>query len=106
MKRMLRISLIGLLALGMLTSCAKSEKLSGVWTSEDNLLYPVLEFKGESTVVIQTILGPFCYGYERDGEFIRIRTDQSNLLFELEGKDRLVGTGWAEGVWIKENKTK
>lgn len=91
-----------MLALGMLSSCAKSGKLSGVWTSEDNPLYPVLEFKGESTVVIQTIFGSFCYGYEWDGEFIRVRTDQSDLLFELEGKDRLVGTGWAEGVWIKE----
>lgn len=81
----------------------KSEiKLAGIWNSKDNPLYPTLEFKGKSTVVIKTIMGPFATSYERDEEFIRVRTDQSDLLFEVISADSIVGSGYAKGVWIKE----
>ncbi|MBD5243305.1 MAG: hypothetical protein HDS60_04385 [Barnesiella sp.] len=76
--------------------------INGKWESKDNPLYPILEFKGKSTVLITTILGQLAFGYERDEEFIRIRTDQSDLLFEIVAEDSIVGSGFAKGVWIKE----
>ena len=76
--------------------------VNGKWESKDNPLYPVLEFKGKSTVVINTILGSFASSYERDEEFIRVRTDKSDLLFEIVNEDSLIGSGFAKGVWIKE----
>lgn len=83
----------------------KSEiKLSGTWNSKDNPFYPVLEFKGKSTVVIKTVMGPYVTSYERDEEFIRVRTDQSDLLFEVISEDSIIGSGYAKGLWIK-NKT-
>ena len=76
--------------------------INGKWESKDNPLYPILEFKGKSTVVIKTIMGPFASGYERDEEFIRVRTDKSDLLFEIVSEDSIIGSGFAKGVWIKE----
>lgn len=81
----------------------KSEiKLAGKWTSKDNSLYPILEFKGKSTVVIKTMFGPFATSYERDEEFIRVQTDKSDLLFEVISEDSIVGSGFANGLWVKE----
>lgn len=83
---------------------AKSEvNLSGRWRSKDNKLYPVIEFKGKSTVVISTFLGIFPSSYERDEEYIRVRTDKSDLLFEVVSEDSIVGSGYAKGVWLREN---
>lgn len=76
--------------------------INGKWESKDNPLYPILEFKGKSTVVIKTIMGPFASSYERDEEFIRVRTDKSDLLFEIVAEDSIIGSGFAKGVWIKE----
>lgn len=81
----------------------KSEiDLAGIWKSKDNPFYPILEFKGKSTVLIKTIMGPFATSYERDEEFIRVRTDQSDLLFEVISEDSIIGSGYAEGLWVKE----
>ncbi len=76
--------------------------INGKWESKDNPLYPILEFKGKSTVVIKTIMGPFASGYERDEEFIRVRTDKSDLLFEIVSEDSIIGSGFSKGIWIKE----
>lgn len=75
--------------------------LAGTWTSKDNGLYPVLEFKGKSTVILNTILGSFATSYERDEEFVRLRTDQSDLLFEVVSNDSIVGFGFAKGIWVR-----
>jgi len=75
--------------------------LKGKWESKDNPLYPILEFKGKSTVVIKTIMGSFASSYERDEEFIRVRTDKSDLLFEIVSEDSIKGSGFAKGIWIK-----
>lgn len=76
--------------------------INGKWESKDNPLYPVLEFKGKSTIVINTILGPLASSYERDEEFIRVRTDKSDLLFETVSEDSIIGHGFAKGIWIKD----
>ena len=75
--------------------------IKGRWESKDNPLYPILEFKGKSTVMVGTILFPLATSYERDEEFIRINTDQSDLLFELVSQDTIVGSGFATGTWIR-----
>ena len=76
--------------------------LKGKWESKDNALYPIIEFKGKSTFVTYTILGSYVSSYERDEEFIRIKTDQSDLLFEVVSEDSIIGTGFAKGVWIRK----
>jgi len=76
--------------------------IKGKWESKNNPFYPILEFKGKSTVVITTIMGPFATSYERDEEFIRVRTDKSDLLFEVISNDSIVGSGFAKGTWIKD----
>ncbi|MDE6225704.1 MAG: hypothetical protein K2M25_06165 [Muribaculaceae bacterium] len=76
--------------------------IKGKWESKDNPLYPVLEFKGKSSVLIGTILGPIATSYERDEEFIRIKADNSDLLLELVSEDSIVGSGWANGLWVKQ----
>lgn len=76
--------------------------INGKWISKDNFLYPILEFKGKSTVVIKTVMGIFASSYERDEEFLRIRTDKSDLLFEIVNEDSIIGSGFAKGIWIKE----
>ena len=75
--------------------------INGKWESKDNPLYPILEFKGKSTIVIKTIMGPFASSYERDEEFIRVRTDKSDLLFEIVSEDSIKGSNFAKGIWIK-----
>ena len=47
-------------------------------------------------------MGPFASSYERDEEFIRVRTDKSDLLFEIVNEDSIIGSGFANGLWIKE----
>ena len=48
------------------------------------------------------MMGSFASSYERDEEFIRIKTDKSDLLFEVVNEDSIIGSGYAKGVWIKE----
>lgn len=91
----------------LMTSCGnKSEvSLSGRWRSHDNKLFPVLEFKEKSTIVISTFLGDIPRSYERDGAFIRVLDDTSNLFFEIVSKDSIIGHDllFVSGVWVREN---
>lgn len=72
----------------------------------DNILffYRSLTFRGKSTVVIKdAIFGmTFSTSYERDENFIRIKTDKSDLLLEIVDGNTLVGEGFAEGNYIKK----
>ncbi len=78
--------------------------LSGTYISEDNLLYRSLTFKGKSTVVItDAFIGmEFPTSYVRDENFIRIKTDLSDLLLELSAPDTLVGEGFIKGCYVKK----
>ncbi len=80
-----------------------SNTLSGTYTSDDNPFYKSLVFKGKSTVVIKTIFGiDFPTSYERDENFIRIKTDKSDLLLEIKDAKTLVGEGFAKGTFVKK----
>jgi lipoprotein len=80
----------------------KEQVLEGTYVSNDGL-YKSFTFKGSSTVVIKdNIFGfDFASSYERDGNLIRIRTDQSDLLLEIVTPDSLVGEGFAKGSFKK-----
>ena len=76
----------------------------GTFITEDNHLYKSLTFKGKKTVVIRDAIWGMDYAteYEKDEEFLRIKTDKSDLLLEIISEDTLKGEGWAEGLYIKQ----
>ena len=76
----------------------------GTFVAQDNSLYKSLTFKGKKTVVIRdAIFGmDFPSEYEKDEEFLLVKTDKSDLLFEIISKDTIKGEGFAEGLYIKK----
>lgn len=79
--------------------------LQGTYVSKNNALYKKLIFRGKKTVtIVDAIFGfPFATSYELDENYIRVRTDQSDLLFEIKDNKTLVGEGWAAGTYVKSN---
>ena len=75
----------------------------GTFIAKDNPYYKSLTFKGKKTVVIHdAIFGmDFPSEYEKDEEFLRVKTDKSDLLFEIISEDTIKGEGFAEGLYIK-----
>ena len=71
----------------------------------DNTFYRKLIFRGKNTVtIIDAIFGlPFSTSYEVDENYIRIRTDKSDLLFEIKDGKTLIGEGFATGKFTKIN---
>ncbi len=88
---------------GMNKKSPKDIQPEGTFVSEDNPLYKSLTFKGRKTVVIQDgIIGmDFVTEYDKDEEFLRVKTDKSDLLFEIITEDTLKGEGFADGLYIK-----
>ena len=77
--------------------------LQGTYISKDCAFYKKLIFKGKRTVtIVDAIFGfPFATSYELDEDIVKISTDQSDLLFEIEDSKTLVGEGFARGTFIK-----
>lgn len=101
-KSFLLIMLVGIVSCKDMNPFKKEFVLDGTYIS-DKALYKSFTFKGNSTVVIKDgIFGfDFASSYERDGNLIRIRTDQSDLLLEIVTPDSLVGEGFAKGSFKK-----
>ena len=78
--------------------------LQGTYVSKRNPFYRKLVFKGKSTVVIVDALLGFSFpsSYVVDEDYIRIRTDKSDLLLRIKDNHTLVGEGFAEGVFKKQ----
>lgn len=76
----------------------------GTFVAKDNKLYKSLTFKGKRTVVIHdAIFGmDFPSEYDKDEEFLRVKTDKSDLLFEIISEDTIKGEGFAKGLYIKK----
>ncbi|MBR4924658.1 MAG: hypothetical protein IKZ61_02805 [Prevotella sp.] len=76
----------------------------GTFVLQGNGFYKSLTFKGKKTVVIHDdIFGMnFPSEYEKDEEFLRVKTDKSDLLFEIISEDTLKGEGFAKGLYIKK----
>lgn len=77
--------------------------LQGTYVSDDCTFYKKLKFKGKRTVtIIDALWGfPFATSYELDEDLIKIKTDRSDLLFEIKDSQTLIGEGFAEGTFIK-----
>ena len=79
--------------------------LQGTYVSRDCAFYRKLIFRGKRTVtIVDAIFGfSFTSGYELDEDIIRIRTDKSDLLFEIKDSKTLIGDGFAKGTFRKSN---
>lgn len=84
-------------------SIFKYSRLKGTYVSYDNKFYKKLIFKGKTTVVIVDAIFGFSFptSYVLDENFIRIRTDQSDLLLEIKDNKTLIGEGFASGQFTK-----
>lgn len=79
--------------------------LQGTFVSRDCAFYRKLVFRGKRTVtIVDAIFGlSFASSYELDENIIRIRTDKSDLLFEIKDSQTLIGEGFARGTFRKSN---
>lgn len=77
--------------------------LQGTYESDDCVFYKKLIFKGKRTVtIIDGLFGlPFATSYEIDENLIKIKTDKSDLLFEMKDGQTLIGEGFAKGTFKK-----
>jgi hypothetical protein len=71
--------------------------LRGTYRSKTGL-YKEIEIKGASTIVIS---GFFATSYVVDENYIRVKTDKSDLLFKIKTDNTLVGEGYAAGIYKK-----
>ncbi|MEE4196565.1 MAG: hypothetical protein V2I54_02885 [Bacteroidales bacterium] len=80
-------------------------RLQGTFISNDNPYYRKLIFKGKTTVtIIDAILGMnYTTSYVLDENYIRIKTDQSDLLLEIKDNKTLIGEGYASGTFVKKD---
>lgn len=78
--------------------------LQGTYISNSSI-YKKLIFTGKRTVtIVDAIFGyPFATSYEIDEQFIKIKTDKSDLIFEFKDSKTLLGEGWAAGTYLKSN---
>ena len=79
--------------------------LQGTYVSKDCAFYRKLIFRGKKTVtIVDAIFGmSFASGYELDEDIIRVKTDKSDLLFEIKDSQTLIGEGFAKGTFRKVN---
>ena len=77
--------------------------LQGTYVSKDCTFYRKLIFRGKKTVtIVDAIFGmSFASGYELDEDIIRVKTDKSDLLFEIKDSQTLIGEGFAKGTFRK-----
>ncbi|MBP8114446.1 MAG: hypothetical protein KAY50_03755 [Chitinophagaceae bacterium] len=64
-------------------------------------IYSTLIFKGKNTVVIKSFQLEFATSYEMDGDYIKIKTESTDLLFKVKDNNTLIGEGFASGVYKK-----
>ncbi len=75
--------------------------ISGKYYCANECIYSTFEFKGKSTVIIQDV---FVSSYVIDGNYIRIKTDKSDLLLRIQDENTLLGEGFATGIFRKNLK--
>jgi hypothetical protein len=72
--------------------------------SPGGCIYESFEFNGESTITIKSSFVPgveYTSSFVRDGEYIRIKTDKSDLLLRIVDEKTLSGEGFALGTYKK-----
>ena len=82
----------------------EKKNILGVYVNTQVGLYSKVEIKGETTCIVTDGIFnmPFASSYEKDGSLIRVKTDQSDMLFTIKDSETLIGEGFAEGVYIKQ----
>lgn len=65
--------------------------------------YDSFNFKGKSTVVIESFGMEFVTSYVKDENYLRIEAEPSHLLLKVQSKDTIIGEGFASGIYIKES---
>ena len=88
----------------VLEKSPKDIQPEGTFVIQGKGLYKSLTFKGKKTVVIRdAVFGmDFPSEYDKDEEFLRVKTDKSDLLFEIISEDTIKGEGFAKGIYIKK----
>ena len=82
----------------ILEKSPKDIQPEGTFVIQGKGLYKSLTFKGKKTVVIRDAV----FGMDFPSEFLRVKTDKSDLLFEIISEDTIKGEGFAEGLYIKK----
>lgn len=77
--------------------------LQGTYTSKNCAYYRKLIFRGKKTAtIIDNIFGfRFNSSYEIDENYVRIKSDKSDLLFEIKDNRTLIGEGFSKGTFTK-----
>ena len=62
-------------------------------------------FRGKKTAtIVDAFWGMrFTSSYEIDENYVRVKTDKSDLLFEIKDSKTLIGEGFAKGKFTKTN---
>lgn len=77
----------------------------GVFRKTTEGVYASIEFLTSSRCVVTTGIFPyteFPTSYSRDGDYIVVETDTSDLVFEIIDADTLEGSGYARGTYVRE----
>ena len=77
--------------------------LQGIYVSKNCAFYRKLIFRGKKTAtIVDAFWGMrFTSSYEVDDNYVRVKTDKSDLLFEIKDNKTLVGEGFAKGTFTK-----
>lgn len=80
--------------------------LQGTYVSKNSSYYRKLIFRGKKTAtIVDAFWGMrFTSSYEIDENYVRVKTDKSDLLFEIKDSKTLIGEGFAKGTFTKTNK--
>lgn len=73
--------------------------LKGKYTCFDQCIYSSFEFKGSSTVIIS---GVYVSSYTLDENYIRIKTDKTDLLLQIKDSSTIIGEGYAKGIYKRD----
>lgn len=77
--------------------------LQGIYVSKNCAFYRKVIFRGKKTAtVVDAIWGMhFTSSYEVDENYVRVKSDKSDFLFEMKDNKTLVGEGFAKGTFTK-----
>lgn len=77
--------------------------LQGTYVSKNCPYYRKMIFRGKKTAtIVDAFWGMrFTSSYEIDENYVRVKTDKSDLLFEIKDSKTLIGEGFAKGTFTK-----
>ena len=88
------------LAISLIMASCNPTEMEGTWVSADAVLFDRLEFNGASTV---TICNCYTTSYVKEGDYIRVKTNTSDLLYKRIDDNTLIGEGFGSGTFKKVN---